>query len=68
MHDQVQATLEVIEYRHFFGQHQQHIGRAEFVGAIPLRQPRLDVADGLETEVAHQTAAESRQLRQRGTS
>ncbi len=64
MHDQVQPALEVVEYRHFLGQHQQHVGRAQLVGAIPLRQPRLDVANRLEAEVADQAAAKCGQLRQ----
>ncbi len=64
MHDQVQAALEVVEDGDFLGEHQQDVGRAELVALVPLCQPRLDIADRLEAEIADQATGEIRQLRQ----
>jgi len=58
MHDQVQAPLEVVEYRDFLAQHQERIGRAELIGLVVHRKTRLDPANGLETEISDQSAGE----------
>jgi hypothetical protein len=62
MHDQVQAA-EVVEHGNLVAEHQQHVGNAQFVRAVPVRKLLLDVTDTLETEIANQAAAELRQAR-----
>ncbi len=61
MHDQVQTALEIVEHRQLFGEHQQDVRRAEFVGLVATPQARLDVLDALETEPADQPAGEAGQ-------
>ena len=61
MDDQVQATLEVVEHRQLFRQHQQDVRRVEFVRLVAASESRLDVADALEAEPAHQPAGEAGQ-------
>lgn len=58
MHDQVQPALEVVEHRQLVAEHQQDVGRAEFVRLRVRAQARLDVFDALEAEPADQAAGE----------
>ena len=64
VHDQIETALEVVEDRDFLRQHQQDVGRTEFVRLVARGQARLDVADALEAEPAHQAAGEPWQVRQ----
>ena len=66
MHDQVQATLEVVEHRDFLAEHEQGIGRAELVGLVVHGEARFDPADRLEAEIADQATRECRHVRQFG--
>ena len=64
MHDQVQATLEVVEDRHFLAEHEQGIRRAELIRLVDAGKARLDPADGLEAEITDQAAGKRRHVGQ----
>ncbi len=59
--DEVEPPLEVVEHRQLVAEHQQDVGRAQFVGPGVGAQARLDVLDAFEAEPADQAAGEARQ-------
>ena len=62
MHDQVQPALEVVEHRDFGAEHQQDVGRAQFVVLLrAAAQARFQVLHALEAEPADQAAGEAGQ-------
>ena len=61
VHDQVQPALEAVEHRQLLGQHQQDVGRAQFVRQAAVAQARLDVFHAFEAEPADQPAGEAGQ-------
>ena len=63
--DQIELAREVVDDRDFFGQQQLNVGQVEIVGRRGVRELLLDVAHRVITEVAGETAAETRQARTR---
>ena len=57
-HD-VELALEVVEHHDLVRHREQGIGRADDIGLGHFPQPRLDIADGLVTEIADQPAGKA---------
>ena len=62
MGDQQQPAERVVERHHRIGQEEDGIGQ---VGVLRQHQARLEEADGVVAQVAHQPAGETRQTRHR---
>ena len=63
--DQADSASQVVEYQHLLGHHQQDVRCPQAVGGRAVRQPGLDIAHAVITEITHQPAVKHRQVRPR---